>query len=340
MPSVFGLSVALGLIAPSIIVEAATCDIYGYGKTPCVAAHSTTRALYDAYNGPLYQVRRAYDNATKDINPLGPGRTANAATQDTFCAYTTCLITQIYDQSGHGNHLTQAPPGKTRGPAAGGYDSLASATAAPISVNGSKAYGLYIAPQTGYRQDKTSGIATYDQPEGMYEVLDGTHYGGCCFDYGNVEGNNMDNGAGHMETIYFGLNEGYNVGSGAGQGPWIMADLENGIFSGKNLGNNSNDPTINYRFTTAIVKGESNHWAIRGANAQFGGLTTFYDGVRPDGFNPMRKEGAIVLGVGGDNTDGGEGTFYEGAMTSGYPLDNIEAYVQANIVNMNYKTVS
>lgn len=35
--------------------------------------------------------------------------------------------------------------------------------------------------------------------------------------------------------------------------------------------------------------------------------TTFYDGVRPDGFNPMRKEGAIVLGVGGDNTDGGEG---------------------------------
>lgn len=67
MPSVFGLSLALGLIAPSIIVEAATCDIYGYGKAPCVAAHSTTRALYDAYNGPPYQVRRAYDNATTDI---------------------------------------------------------------------------------------------------------------------------------------------------------------------------------------------------------------------------------------------------------------------------------
>src|ERR1041384_6240215 len=27
------------------------CDIYGAGGTPCVAAHSTTRALYSAYNG-------------------------------------------------------------------------------------------------------------------------------------------------------------------------------------------------------------------------------------------------------------------------------------------------
>lgn len=212
-------TVVLSLVAPFITVEAATCDIYGYGKTPCVAAHSTTRALYDAYNGPLYQVRRAYDSATTDIKyikstkdrstgvlltfdhlyrPLGPGRTANATIQDIFCAYTTCNITQIYDQSGHGNHLTQAPPGHTAGPAAGGYDNLASATAAPISINGTKAYGLYIAPQTGYRQDKTSGIATYDQPEGIYEVIDGTHYGGCCFDYGNVEGNNQDNGPGHM----------------------------------------------------------------------------------------------------------------------------------------------
>src|SRR6185437_3413893 len=33
------------------------CDIYAAGGTPCVAAHSTTRALYAAYTGPLYQVR-------------------------------------------------------------------------------------------------------------------------------------------------------------------------------------------------------------------------------------------------------------------------------------------
>jgi hypothetical protein len=41
------------------------CDIYASAGTPWVAAHSTTRALFAAYNGPLYQVRRASDNATR-----------------------------------------------------------------------------------------------------------------------------------------------------------------------------------------------------------------------------------------------------------------------------------
>ena len=55
------------------------CDIYAAAGTPCVAAHSTTRALYAAYNGALYQVRRASDNATTNIAPLSAGGVANAA---------------------------------------------------------------------------------------------------------------------------------------------------------------------------------------------------------------------------------------------------------------------
>src|SRR4051812_9140767 len=43
------------------------CDIYAAAGTPCVAAHSSTRALYAAYNGPLYQVKRQSDDAVKDI---------------------------------------------------------------------------------------------------------------------------------------------------------------------------------------------------------------------------------------------------------------------------------
>ena len=35
----------------------------------------------------------------------------------------------------------------------------------------------------------------------------------------------------------------------------------------------------------------------------------------------MRKQGAIILGNGGDNSNGSQGTFYEGVMTSGYPSD-------------------
>src|SRR6266545_2924545 len=41
------------------------CDIYAFAGTPCVAAHSTTRALYAAYDGPLYQVRRLSDGRVK-----------------------------------------------------------------------------------------------------------------------------------------------------------------------------------------------------------------------------------------------------------------------------------
>jgi hypothetical protein len=309
------------------------CDIYAAGGTPCVAAHSTTRALYASYDGPLYQVRRSSDNTTRDIGPLSAGGVADASAQDSFCAGTSCVITIIYDQSGKANNLTQAPAGG----AAGGPDNLANATAAPTMVDGHKAYGVFVAPGTGYRDNHTSGIATGDQPEGMYAIFDGTHYnGGCCFDYGNAETSSNDTGNGHMEAIYFG-----NIrvwGYGSGNGPWVMADLENGLFSGVNQHYNANDPTVNYRFLTAIVKGEPNQWAIRAGNAQSGDLSTFYSGPRPNvpGYNPMHKEGAIILGTGGDNSNGSDGTFYEGVMTSGYPSDATESAVQANIVSAGY----
>src|SRR4051812_47630151 len=313
------------------------CDLYAAAGTPCVAAQSTTRALYASYNGPLYQVRRSSDNTTRDIGVLSAGGVANAATQDSFCSGTSCVITIIYDQSGRGNNLTQAPGGG----AAGGPDNLANATAAPTTLGGQKAYGVYVAPGTGYRNNHTSGIATGDAAEGMYAIFDGTHYnGGCCFDYGNAETSSNDTGNGHMEAIYFG-----NIkvwGYGSGNGPWIMADLENGLFSGVNQHLNSGDPTINYRYLTAMVKGTANQWAIRGGNAASGGVSTFYSGVRPNvaGYNPMHKEGAIILGIGGDNSKGAQGTFYEGVMTSGYPSDATENSVQANIVAAKYANAS
>jgi hypothetical protein len=327
--------------APSQAATTAPCDIYATGGTPCVAAHSTTRALYGAYNGSLYQVRRASDNTTRDIGLLSAGGYVNAATQDSFCSGTTCVITVIYDQTGRNNRLTQAPPGGFNGPAAGGYDNLANATSAPITVGGHKAYGVFVAPGTGYRNNSTSGVATGDQPEGMYAIFDGTHYnGGCCFDYGNAEKNSHDNGNGTMEAIYFG-----NIkvwGYGTGNGPWVMADLENGLFSGVNAGYNASDPSVSNRFLTAIVKGQPNHWSIRGGNAQSGSLSTYYSGARPNvsGYNPMKKEGAIILGIGGDNSVSGAGTFYEGVMTSGYPSDATENSVQANITAAGYATGS
>ncbi|KAF3221780.1 hypothetical protein TWF679_006994 [Orbilia oligospora] len=323
----------------AVLVTAGPCDIYASGNTPCVAAHATTRALYSAYTGALYQVKRAKDNAVADIKPISAGGPADSAAQDSFCSGTTCLISIIYDQSGHNNHLTQAPPGGFKGPAAGGYDNLASATAAPIYLNGRKVYGVFVAPGTGYRNNKATGTAKGDQAQGIYAVLDGTHYnGGCCFDYGNAEISSTDTGNGHMETIYFGNNKVW--GTGAGNGPWIMADLENGLFSGVNMGNNAGNPSITWRFVTAIVKGTANLWAIKGGDSTSGSLLTIYSGKRPNanGYNPMSKEGAIILGIGGDNSNGAAGTFYEGVMTSGYPTDATENSVQADIVAARYST--
>ena len=56
---------ALGVFA--IAVAAGPCDIFAAGGTPCVAAHSTVRALYAAYNGSLYRVNRTSDYTTLHI---------------------------------------------------------------------------------------------------------------------------------------------------------------------------------------------------------------------------------------------------------------------------------
>ena len=179
------------------------------GGTPCVAAHSTTRALYAAYDGPLYQVKRASDGATTNISPLSAGGVANSAAQDSFCASTNCSITEIYDQSGNGNNLTDAPAGG-RAPAA--RTSSRTRPRRRSRPAATRSYGVFISPGMGYRDDSTKNIATGNASEGEYAVLDGTHYNnGCCFDYGNAETNNDDDGAGTMEAIYFGNENGLGL---------------------------------------------------------------------------------------------------------------------------------
>ena len=309
----------------------APCDIYAAGSTPCVAAHSTVRALLGAYAGKLYQVKRASDNTTQDIGVLAPGGFADAAAQDTFCTGTTCTIPIIYDQSGKGNHLTVAPAGGN-----GSADVAASATGQKLNVGGNSVYAIYVAAGVGYRNNKTTGIATGSGAEGEYMVASGKHVNdGCCFDYGNAETNSKDNGNGHMEAIYLGKLCWFTPCNGAG--PWVMADLENGLFAGAN-GTSSGNTSVAYDYVTAILKGDSSHYALKGGDAQMGSLKTLYSGGLPtsSGYNPMHKEGALILGIGGDNSKVAVGTFFEGALTSGYPSDASEDAVQANIVAAGY----
>jgi hypothetical protein len=316
---------ALAGVGTSQAAVSLSCDIYGAAGTPCVAAHSTVRALYAAYNGPLYQVTRASDNTTRDIGLLATGGYANAATQDSFCANTTCSITRIYDQSPRHNDLTIE---------AG--DRGAAATALPVSVGGHTAYGVSISAGIGYRHFVGAGVATNGQPEGMYMVTVGTHVnGGCCFDYGNVEAPIADTGNGHMDAINFSTECWF--APCAGSGPWVQADLENGLFQ-SNAGHNTSNTGNASTFVTALLKNNGQTtFAIKGGNAQSGGLTTWYNGPLPTGgYSPMHQEGSIVLGTGGDGGNTSIGSFFEGVMTAGYPSDAADNSVQANIVSAGY----
>ena len=310
------------------------CDIYGAAGTACVAAHSTTRALFGAYSGRLYQVLRASDGATADVGTLTAGGYANAAAQDAFCAGTTCTITIIYDQSARANHLTLSPAG-----GAGGADVGANAAALPAIAGGHKVYGVHVVPGVGYRDLAATGTARNGQAEGMYMVTGGKNVnGGCCFDYGNTEQPVAnDTGNGHMDAVYFGLRCEHAPCSGTG--PWIAADLENGLFQGN--GSNTANATINFDVVTAMLKNNGQTtFALKTGNAQSGGLTTQYSGPLPNGsftgYTPMKQEGGIVMGVGGDNSNASAGDFYEGVMTFGYPTDAADAAVQANIVSVGY----
>jgi hypothetical protein len=317
------------------------CDIYAAAKAPCAAAHSTTRALYASYNGPLYQVLRQSDLKTLDIGIVQPIGVANAAAQDTFCANTYCWISKIYDQSPKHNDLVQAPRGGFSGPAMGGFNNLPIADMAPVTIMGHKAYGVFIAPGMGLRQNDTKGTAVDDQAEGQYWVINGHHYNsGCCFDYGNAETDSRDDGNGTMETTYYGNATAWYRGSSTG--PWVMTDQENNLVGCVNADGSKNCPTlpsVNWRFVTATADGEPHHWRSMGGDAQNGDLKVMFDGPRVNAtYDPMRKQGAILLGNGGDNSVGSQGTFYEGAMTAAgtFPTADTNHKIQANVVAAKY----
>ncbi len=302
----------------------------------CVAAHSTVRALSGAYGGRLYQVRNA-GGTTRDIGTLTPGGVADSSAQDTFCTGTTCVITIVYDQTGNGNELQYQGSGSP----VGGMARPASATGESIHLGGSKAYSLFINPGNSYwASGVNSGIPTGSQPEGMYMVTSGTHFNaGCCFDYGNSEADRKADGAGAMDAINFSTITAW--GTGAGAGPWVTADLEFGLFTEGVSGKNQNDPTQTSAFVTAVLKNNgTTEYALRGADATSGSLSTYYKGALPAGWSPMKKQGAMVLGSGGDccatNSNLSDGTFYEGCLVAGYPADATEQAVQANIVAAKY----
>jgi hypothetical protein len=87
-------------------------------------------------------------------------------------------------------------------------------------------------------------------------------------------------------------------------------------------------------FVVGMVKGGTDGWAIKAGDAALGPLVTTYEGKRPPGYMPMKKEGALLLGVGGDNSNGAIGTFFEGVVLAAYSTDAADDLVMADIVRV------
>ena len=101
-------------VQDAIAANEGPCDILAAAGNPCVAAHSTTRALYGQYAGTLYNVSRP-DGTVRSVGVKNRGGFADIAVQEDFCAKGDCVISSVIDQSncggqcpaGMGNNLRQ-----------------------------------------------------------------------------------------------------------------------------------------------------------------------------------------------------------------------------------------
>jgi hypothetical protein len=329
------------------------CDIYAAANAPCVAAFSMIRRLSSTYSGPLYQVRSGSNaqntgsgGTTHDIGQTADGF-ADKAAHDSACNGTTCTVSLIYDQSGHGNDLPVAKKGRSDGGAYAAADDFESiADAGPLTVGGHDVYSLYMEARHGYRTPvgvEGDGVPRGTASQGIYMLADGTHYGqACCWDFGNVSPDPTQYGV--MNTLFFGV---AYWGRGAGSGPWFMADYEAGVWAGGTNPSdpgwgsldttappNQNNPSLHVPFALGFLKTNQSDWSLRMADvATANSVTTAYAGGLP---KQMNNEGGIVLGVGGDNSNNSWGTFYEGAVVSGFPGDDAELAVMQNIQAAGY----
>jgi hypothetical protein len=116
-----------------------------------------------------------------------------------------------------------------------------------------------------------------------------------------------------------------------------MADFEGGVWAGGSGDSgyvNSSLPSSNFDFAFGILKNTTTNYAIRVGSAQSGGLTTAYDGATP---KTLLLNGAIILGIGGDNSNHSWGTFYEGVVTAGRPEDATDEAVLGNVQAVGYQ---
>lgn len=291
----------LGPSSSIAVSFAGPCDIAATAGTPCVAAHSVTRKLFNAYAGSLFQITRASDSTTQNIAALPNGR-VNQATIDTFCAATNCFYSLIYDQTGNGNDLPQATA-VNQAPLS--YTTFSGGQTLPM---------VGTAPTQFYRNRvSTSLIPTGNNSITEYDVINTFTYSPCCGTYGDMESTIANNGSGHMFALGFGIGA---PRAGTGNGPWPAIDYENGFYT--------------YGATpsaTLLLEIAKTPFIIKSDPGLTGTLTTQVNTTAPA---TAAFEGGLSLGEGGDGTQAPT-AFFEGVVIAAATTDATDNAIAANI---------
>lgn len=313
-----------------------------------MAAFSFTRALYAAYTGPLYQVRNGATGDVADISVVAPGGAANASAQEHFCGSALCIVERIYDQSPLGNHLGMEHGAPWLRPPRNSQDTGVNMTAASkVSLGGAPVYSAVFDSHcettqgscdglvAGYSNRTAAGTPVGEEPQTVYALYDGRHYNtGCCFEFGAAEKTSTRVG-GSMEAVFYGCNDTHPPLPPCEKGPYAYSDLEH-MHEMMTLPGFEPVRLQPVDFLLAIVKGQPGRLSLAATDAQKGAaLSTLYDGPYPANFT-SKKQGGIVLGIGGDNSPYGSGTFYEGVIARGFSSSQVDAAVLADIVAAGY----
>jgi hypothetical protein len=322
-------------------------DIANTSGVSVVAAHSLSRALFANYSGKLFQVTRKSDSQTKDISVTSAGGRVDLTTLNSFCpAGTSCGISVLYDQTGNANDLSQSLQAKMPTVA---FWTTKGGTSLPYALTQASGDDGNIPGGGGQflrNRLNTHKIPTGSQPTTEYMVVYAKYsLGHCCYDYGNMEAIKTENaalqgtgndGPGTMFALYFGQTRDWTVG--AGNGPWGMVDMEDGVYSGgeSNGSGNNSDPAFTYPATNIVgILGKTNgtsSFALKvGDMESAAGFSTPYSGNLPGGYAPLRLEGGLSLGEGGDGSNNVDGAFFEGIVAAGQQTDATDTSIQTNL---------
>jgi len=336
-------------------------DIAEAAGNPVVAAHALTRALFAAYDGPLFTALRVSDNQELDIGVVGPGGLVDSAALEAFCSGTSCKLTTLYDQSGNGNDMWRgdipdnAPMDNNEAPKLCDlmdieYWQMSDGTRVPIALEHGYEPGLLWkdTSQCLRNRDRTNNMPVGADPQTEYAIFHGQYANAnCCFNYGNTGNLIHYTGPGTLSAIVFSSMTFWS--KGLDDGPWPMFDWEQGVYAGNICKCNSGagcqectatgenpNPSVHHDIVTMFGKHNGvDHWQLKSGNAQEGALMVNIDeSALPDGYSPLRQEGGLGLGEGGAGDPNGSGGFSEGAVIVGETSDATDDAIQASIVSV------